>query len=219
MKYISTRGYEGRFSASEAIVQGIAPDGGLFVPETIPSLSRDEIEEMMNMEFYQISAKVISKFLEDFSKSELLEYTRAAYDPEKWEDIVVPLVQMNSYNDREYILELWHGPTAAFKDVALQLLPYLMTASVRKTGENKKICILTATSGDTGKAALEGFKDLPGTEIIVFYPSDGVSEAQKLQMITTTGSNTHVIAVNGCLDDAQTGVKNIFGNREFEDYL
>ncbi|MCR4670888.1 MAG: threonine synthase [Saccharofermentans sp.] len=219
MKYISTRGYEGRFSASEAIVQGIAPDGGLFVPETIPSLSKDEIEEMMNMEFYQISAKVISKFLEDFSESELLEYTRAAYDPEKWEDIVVPLVQMNSYNDREYILELWHGPTAAFKDVALQLLPHLMTASVRKTGENKKICILTATSGDTGKAALEGFKDLPGTEIIVFYPSDGVSEAQKLQMITTTGSNTHVIAVNGCFDDAQTGVKNIFGNREFADYL
>ena len=219
MKYISTRGYEGKFSASEAIVKGIAPDGGLFVPESIPSISKDEIEEMMNMEFYQISARVISKFLEDFTESELLDYTRQAYDPEKWEEIVVPLVQLNSYNDREYILELWHGPTAAFKDVALQLLPHLMTASIRKTGESKKICILTATSGDTGKAALEGFKDLPGTEIIVFYPSDGVSEAQKLQMITTTGANTHVIAVNGCFDDAQTGVKNIFANTEFADML
>ena len=219
MKYISTRGYEGKFSASEAIVKGIAPDGGLFVPESIPSISKDEIEEMMNMEFYQISARVISKFLEDFTESELLDYTRQAYDPEKWEEIVVPLVQLNSYNDREYILELWHGPTAAFKDVALQLLPHLMTASIRKTGESKKICILTATSGDTGKAALEGFKDLPGTEIIVFYPSDGVSEAQKLQMITTEGSNTHVIAVNGCFDDAQTGVKNIFANTEFADVL
>ena len=219
MKYISTRGYEGKFSASEAIVKGIAPDGGLFVPESIPSISKDEIEEMMNMEFYQISARVISKFLEDFTESELLDYTRQAYDPEKWEEIVVPLVQLNSYNDREYILELWHGPTAAFKDVALQLLPHLMTASIRKTGESKKICILTATSGDTGKAALEGFKDLPGTEIIVFYPSDGVSEAQKLQMITTEGNNTHVIAVNGCFDDAQTGVKNIFANSEFADML
>ena len=219
MKYISTRGYEGKFSASEAIVKGIAPDGGLFVPESIPSISKDEIEEMMNMEFYQISARVISKVLEDFTESELLDYTRQAYDPEKWEEIVVPLVQLNSYNDREYILELWHGPTAAFKDVALQLLPHLMTASIRKTGESKKICILTATSGDTGKAALEGFKDLPGTEIIVFYPSDGVSEAQKLQMITTEGNNTHVIAVNGCFDDAQTGVKNIFANSEFADML
>ena len=219
MKYISTRGYEGKFSASEAIVKGIAPDGGLFVPESIPVLSKDEIEEMMNMEFYQISARVISKFLEDFTEAELLDYTRAAYDPEKWEEKVVPLVQLNQYNDREYILELWHGPTAAFKDVALQLLPHLMTASVRKTGESSKICILTATSGDTGKAALEGFKDLPGTEIIVFYPSDGVSEAQKLQLITTTGDNTHVIAVNGCFDDAQTGVKNIFADQSFAELL
>lgn len=116
-------------------------------------------------------------------------------------------------------MELWHGPTAAFKDVALQLLPHLMTASIRKTGESKKICILTATSGDTGKAALEGFKDLPGTEIIVFYPTGGVSEAQRLQMVTTTGNNTHVIAVNGCFDDAQTGVKKIFTDTEFAKML
>ncbi|MBO4636722.1 MAG: threonine synthase [Clostridiales bacterium] len=219
MKYISTRGYDRKYSASEAIVLGIAPDGGLFVPESIPLLSEDDIAEMANMSFYQISARVLSKFLDDFTEEELLSYTSQAYDPEKWGENTVPLVQMNSYNEREYILELWHGPTAAFKDVALQLLPHLMTASIRKTGESKKICILTATSGDTGKAALEGFKDLPGTEIIVFYPSDGVSEAQKLQMITTTGSNTHVIAVNGCFDDAQTGVKNIFADTAFAEKL
>lgn len=219
MKYISTRGYEQKFTAAEAIVKGIAPDGGLFVPESIPTIGRDEIEEMMNMQYYQISARVLSKFLEDFTETELLEYTSKAYDLEKWEDKGVTLEQLNAYNGREYILELWHGPTCAFKDVALQLLPYLMTASMRKTGETAKICILTATSGDTGKAALEGFKDLPGTEIIVFYPSEGVSEAQKLQMITTGGANTHVIAVNGCFDDAQTGVKNIFASSDFASKL
>lgn len=158
---------------------------------------------------------MLSKYLTDYTESEILEYTRQAYDEEKWGTPTLPLVQMNKYNDREYILELWHGPTSAFKDVALQLLPHLMTAAIKKTGEQKKVCILTATSGDTGKAALEGFKDLPGTEIIVFYPSDGVSEAQKLQMITTGGDNTHVVAVNGCFDDAQTGVKKIFADDAF----
>ncbi len=219
MKFISTRGFEKKYSASEAIVLGIAPDGGLFVPESVPVLTSDEIDEMTNMPFEKISARVLSKFLDDFTESELLSYTSQAYHEDKWGENPLPLVQLNAYNDREYILELWHGPTAAFKDVALQLLPHLMTAAVRKTGEDKKICILTATSGDTGKAALEGFKDLPGTEIIVFYPSDGVSEAQKMQMITTTGDNTHVIAVNGCFDDAQTGVKNIFGDESFKEEL
>ena len=219
MKYISTRGFEGKFTAQEAIIKGIAPDGGLFVPESIPVLTEDDIEQMKNMQFCEISARVLSKYLDDFSEDELLGYTREAYSEEKWGENPVPLVQLNSYNDREYILELWHGPTCAFKDVALQMLPHLMTASMRKTGENKKICILTATSGDTGKAALEGFKDLPGTEIIVFYPTGGVSEAQKLQMVTTTGDNTHVIAVNGCFDDAQTGVKNIFADKSFNDEL
>ena len=219
MKYISTRGFEGKFTAQEAIIKGIAPDGGLFVPESIPVLTEDDIEQMKNMQFCEISARVLSKYLDDFSEDELLGYTREAYREEKWGENPVPLVQLNSYNDREYILELWHGPTLAFKDVALQMLPHLMTASMKKTGENKKICILTATSGDTGKAALEGFKDLPGTEIIVFYPTGGVSEAQKLQMVTTTGDNTHVIAVNGCFDDAQTGVKNIFADKAFNDEL
>jgi len=219
MKYISTRGYDGEFTASEAIIKGIAPDGGLFVPQSVPILTDDDIEEMKNMRFYQISARVLSKYMDDFTEEELLGYTSQAYAEEKWGENTIPLVQLNSYNDREYILELWHGPTSAFKDVALQLLPHLMTASVRKTGESKKICILTATSGDTGKAALEGFKDLPGTEIIVFYPTGGVSEAQKLQMVTTEGNNTHVIAVNGCFDDAQTGVKKIFADKGFEEEL
>ncbi len=215
MKFISTRGYDKKYSAQEAIVMGIAPDGGLFVPESIPTLSASDIDELCTKSFAEISAKVLSMYLEDFTEAELLDYTTQAYAEEKWGEIPLPLVQLNEYNDKEYILELWHGPTSAFKDVALQLLPHLLTASVKKTGENKKICILTATSGDTGKAALEGFKNLPGTEIIVFYPTGGVSEAQKLQMITTDGDNTHVIAVNGCFDDAQTGVKMIFGDNEF----
>lgn len=219
MKYISTRGYDRKYSASEAIIEGLAPDGGLFVPESIPALSKDEILEMKNMQFYEISARVLSKYLSDFTEEELLSYTRQAYSEEKWGENPVPLVQLNQYNDREYILELWHGPTCAFKDVALQLLPHLMTASASKAGIDKKICILTATSGDTGKAALEGFKDLPGTEIIVFYPTGGVSEAQKMQMVTTGGSNTHVVAVNGCFDDAQTGVKRTFANKELEGRL
>ena len=219
MNYISTRGCEGKFSSSEAIIRGIAPDGGLFVPESVPQLTKEDLERMQTMQFYELSAFVLSKFLTDFTESELLEYTRQAYAEEKWGENPIPLVQMNEYNDREYILELWHGPTCAFKDVALQLLPHLMTASAKKTGVGKKICILTATSGDTGKAALEGFKDLPGTEIIVFYPTGGVSEAQKLQMVTTGGDNTHVIAVNGCFDDAQTGVKKIFGDKELAKVL
>lgn len=212
MNYISTRGYDKKFSAAEAIKQGIAPDGGLFVPETIPTLSKNEIMSMTEMTYPQISATVLSKFLTDFTYEELLGYTEQAYSEEKFGEKPAPLVQLNKYNPREYILELWHGPTAAFKDMALQLLPHLMTASARKTGENRKICILTATSGDTGKAALEGFKDLPGTEVIVFYPSEGVSDAQKQQMITTEGNNVHVVAVNGCFDDAQSGVKAIFGD-------
>jgi len=212
MMYISTRGYDKKFSASEAIKQGIAPDGGLFVPETIPQLSKNEILAMTEMTYPQIAATVLSKYLSDFTYDELLGYTEQAYAEEKFGEKPAPLVQLNKYNPREYILELWHGPTAAFKDMALQLLPHLMTASARKTGENRKICILTATSGDTGKAALEGFKDLPGTEVIVFYPSEGVSDAQKQQMITTEGNNVHVVAVNGCFDDAQSGVKAIFGD-------
>ena len=220
MKYKSTRGYETLYSSAEAIKQGLAPDGGLFVPESIPAISKERILSYVGKPYTQIAADVLSLYLEDFSKAELLEYCEKAYSEEKFEgEDPAPLVQLNAYNEREYILELWHGPTAAFKDMALQILPYLMTASLEKTGEKQKICILAATSGDTGKAALEGFKDVPQTEVVTFYPEDGVAKMQKLQMVTTTGSNVHVVSVNGCFDDAQNGVKDIFGDEELQKTL
>ena len=212
MEYISTRGDSARYSAAEAILKGIAPDGGLLVPAETPQLTLDEIAELAHLDYAGRAVRIISLYLTDYTKSELGEYVRAAYGEEQFIPGPAPLVQLNKYNDREYILELWHGPTAAFKDMALQLLPHLMTAAIRKTGEKSRICILTATSGDTGKAALEGFRDIPGTEVIVFYPSQGVSEAQRLQMATQEGENCHVIAVEGSFDDAQNGVKAIFGD-------
>ena len=220
MKYKSTRGDSASVSGAEAIKQGIAPDGGLFVPESIPTLTKDDILSYMGQPYTKIAADVISHFLDDYSYEELLEYCELAYNPEKFDtEDPAPLVQLNAYNEREYILELWHGPTAAFKDMALQLLPYLMTAALQKTGEKSKICILAATSGDTGKAALEGFKDVPQTEVITFYPQDGVAEMQRLQMVTTTGDNVHVVAVDGCFDDAQNGVKSIFADSEMAQKL
>jgi len=219
MKYISTRGTDYQYSSAQAIKQGIAPDGGLFVPESIPKLTKEDFIRMAGKTYVEIAAEVLSMYLDDYSRSELLDYCDRAYDVEKFGEDPAPLVQLNKYNEREYILELWHGPTAAFKDMALQLLPYLMTAAIEKTGEKRKICILAATSGDTGKAALEGFKDVPGTEVIVFYPAGGVSEAQRLQMVTTEGSNVHVIAVKGSFDDTQTGVKKIFSDSDFEEQL
>ncbi|MEI8199741.1 MAG: threonine synthase [Eubacteriales bacterium] len=219
MKYVSTRGTDYQYSSAQAIKQGIAPDGGLFVPESIPKLSKEDLQRMTAQTYIETTADVLSLYLDDYSHSELLDYCTWAYDPEKFGDDPAPLVQLNKYNDREYILELWHGPTAAFKDMALQLLPYLMTGAIQKTGEKRKICVLAATSGDTGKAALEGFKDVPGTEVIVFYPNSGVSEAQRLQMVTTEGDNVHVIAVKGCFDDTQSGVKRIFADEEFEKTL
>ena len=220
MKYKSTRGDEALFSGAQVIKQGIAPDGGLFVPESIPVLTQDKMRSYVGSSYSRIAADILAMYLDDYSNSELLDYCEKAYDSEKFggED-PAPLVQLNSYNEREYILELWHGPTAAFKDMALQLLPHLMTAALLKTGERSKICILTATSGDTGKAALEGFKDVPQTEIVVFYPEDGVSEMQKLQMITTTGVNVHVAAVEGSFDDTQNAVKRIFADEEIENDL
>jgi threonine synthase len=219
MKYISTRGTDYQYTSAQAIIQGIAPDGGLFVPESIPKLSKDDFTRMTGQSYTEIAAHVLSLYLDDYTHSELMDYCVRAYDPDKFGEDPAPLVQLNKYNEREYILELWHGPTAAFKDMALQLLPYLMTGALEKTGEKRKICILTATSGDTGKAALEGFKDIPGTEVIVYYPSAGVSEAQCLQMITTEGSNVHVAAVKGCFDDTQAGVKSIFSDTAFEEEL
>lgn len=219
MNYISTRGADVIYSSAMAIKQGIAPDGGLFVPESIPVVSMDEINQMAQESYVDRAVRILSLYLTDYSAAELHEYAEAAYSEEKFGEEPAPLIQLNKYNDREFILELWHGPTAAFKDMALQLLPYLMTAAIRKTGETARVCVLTATSGDTGKAALEGFRDVDGTSVIVFYPSKGVSEAQRLQMVTQEGRNCHVVAVEGSFDDTQTGVKLIFNNPDFNEAL
>ncbi|HAL74671.1 MAG TPA: threonine synthase [Clostridiales bacterium] len=219
MEYISTRGGDARFSAAMAIKQGIAPDGGLLVPAEIPALSIEEIEAMANMDYQARALQILSLYLTDYNRSELREYIAEAYGEDRFAPEPAPLVQLNKYIDNEYILELWHGPTAAFKDIALQLLPFLMTAAIRKTGETARVCILTATSGDTGKAALEGFRDVDGTSVIVFYPSQGVSEAQRLQMVTQEGANCHVIAVDGSFDDAQNGVKAIFNDQDLAEQL
>ena len=215
MRYISTRGGE-TASPSEAILRGIASDGGLFVPEEMPKLSEKDLSDLFSMDYPHRAAEILSRFLTDFTKEELLAYASAAYAKEKFPADAAPVRKLD---DTTLILELFHGPTAAFKDMALQMLPYLLTASARKNGVEDRIMILVATSGDTGKAALEGFADVKGTMVFVYYPADGVSPAQKLQMITQRGENVGVAGVRGNFDDAQTGVKNIFADRDFADLL
>jgi len=212
MKYYSTRDNSVKVSAARAIANGLAPDGGLYVPESLPTLDMAELETIMKMDYRQRAAHIMGKFLDDFSAEELDSFCNAAYADNFDTMDSAPL---NVLGDDIAVLELWHGPTCAFKDMALQMLPYLLTASLKKCGEEREVCILVATSGDTGKAALEGFADVPGTKIIVFYPEDGVSDVQKLQMATQTGENVLVSAIVGNFDDAQTGVKNIFGDKEF----
>lgn len=219
MEYISTRGDQTRFSAAQVIKQGIAPDGGLFVPVDIPKLAMSDFKEMAEQSYQERAVRILSMYLSDYSEQELRDMIYQAYAEEKFGEQPAPLLQLNKYCDQEYILELWHGPTAAFKDMALQLLPHLMTAAMKKTGEQAEVCILTATSGDTGKAALEGFKDVAGTSVIVFYPADGVSPAQKLQMVTQEGGNCHVAAVEGSFDDTQSGVKAIFADDDLRNRL
>ncbi|MBQ6895264.1 MAG: threonine synthase [Clostridia bacterium] len=217
MKYQSTRNNKISVDSALAIKRGISPEGGLYVPETIPSVSLDDIKRLSGMKYTQRAAEVLGMFLTDFTKEELNDCALAAYAKEKFEsENTAPLHHLSSTAS---ILELWHGPTCAFKDMALQILPHLLTNSIRKTGENHEVVILVATSGDTGKAALEGFKDVKGTKIQVFYPVDGVSQIQKLQMTTQEGSNVCVCAVKGNFDDAQTGVKKIFTNEEYKNEL
>ncbi len=216
MLYVSTRGKTDLFSAAHAITRGLAADGGLFVPQNIPAMRMVDIKAMERKPYTERAVDVLLQYLTDFSEDELRECVNAAYAPEKFGDNPVPLVQVN---DNTGVLELWHGPTSAFKDMALQLLPHLLTRSMQKTGETNKVVILVATSGDTGKAALEGFADVPGTQIIVFYPSEGVSDIQKQQMITQAGKNVKVFGIEGNFDDAQRGVKEIFGNTALSDEL
>lgn len=211
MKYESTRGSKEFKSSTAAIIRGIAGDRGLYVPAVVPKLPLT-IDEMKGMTYKQIAFHVMGAYFDEYTKDELTACIDGAYDGKFEADDVAPVVKAGD----AWFLELYHGKTAAFKDMALSILPYLMTAACKKEGESDKICILTATSGDTGKAALEGFADVPGTEIIVFYPKDGVSEVQERQMVSQEGSNTHVYAIEGNFDDAQTGVKKIFADDDFE---
>ena len=212
MRYTSTRDKNVDVSSSWAIAQGISADGGLFVPVEIPKVSLDDIAAMANMSYVERAKRVLSLYLTDFTAEELAYCVEGAYGDNKFssEDIA-PIHELKA---GEEILELWRGPTCAFKDMALQMLPRLMTVSVKKAVGTRETVILVATSGDTGKAALEGFKDVEGTKILVFYPDEGVSPMQKLQMTTQEGSNVAVCAIKGNFDDAQTGVKTIFTDKE-----
>lgn len=213
MKYESTRGQVTPVSAAEAIKLGIAPDGGLFVPTDTVRLERNWISDMRKLAYQERARTILGLFLSDFSDQELAECIYGAYNADKFDrPEIAPVIRLN---DTVFILELWHGPTCAFKDMALQVLPRLLTASLRKTGDDAEMVILVATSGDTGKAALEGFRDVPGTRIIVFYPDEGVSRVQERQMVTQEGNNVAVVAVKGNFDDAQSGVKNIFQDEVF----
>lgn len=218
MKFISTRDIKGdsRVSAAFAIKQGLAPDGGLYVPEYIPQIDETFVTSLLSKTYPEKAAEILSLFLDDFTKEELLEYSHAAYINNTFPESVAPLAEVS---DNLSVLELWHGPTAAFKDFALSIMPRLLTASLRKLGESRTALILVATSGDTGKAALEGYRDVDGIKIKVFYPVDGVSKVQKLQMATQTGNNVDVCAIRGNFDDAQTGVKKIFSDKEIAEEL
>ncbi|MBQ8742828.1 MAG: threonine synthase [Clostridia bacterium] len=211
MNYISTRGKSAPVSAAQAIKQGIAPDGGLYMPETIPSLSSDDLKELCSLSYSERAARIMSLFLTDYTYEELLADCSVAYG-DNFDGYAAPVV---SVGERARILELWHGPTCAFKDMALQIMPRLLSRALVKTGEERTALILVATSGDTGKAALEGYRDVERIKISVYYPVDGVSRAQKLQMTTQEGENVNVCAINGNFDDAQNGVKRIFADREF----
>ncbi len=217
MLYKSTRGNCSNVSSAEAIKRGLAADGGLFVPEKIVKFDNEQILKMSNMTYQQRALQVLTEYLDDYTETELTECVSQAYTAEKFEtEAIAPLYKLY---DSVNVLELWHGPTSAFKDMALQILPHFLVKALKKTGEKEDIVILVATSGDTGKAALEGFKDVDGTEIIVFYPSEGVSQIQKMQMVTQEGNNVHSIAVKGNFDDAQNGVKRIFSDEEVADLM
>jgi len=209
MNYKSTRDLgEKAVLSAEAILTGLSPDGGLYVPCDIPQITLSDIEKLKDMSYIDRAKWVLSLYLTDFSADELDQCVVGAYGGGNFgHDDVAPVVKLS---DSAYVLELWHGPTCAFKDMALQILPRFLTCSMKKMGETRTTAILVATSGDTGKAALEGFKDVDGTKILVFYPSDGVSDIQKLQMITQDGGNVMVSAIRGNFDDAQNGVKEIF---------
>ncbi len=212
--YESTRGGKEGISSAEAIKKGISENGGLYVPQQFEGLSLEEIGGLVDKSYAQRAVDILKHFLDDFSDEELADCVTKAYSADKFTSPdIAPVVALN---DSLHLLELWHGPTCAFKDMALQILPHFLVKSMEKTGEKCEIVILVATSGDTGKAALEGFADVEGTRIMVFYPDNGVSEVQKYQMITQTGRNVDVVGVKGNFDDTQTGVKQIFTDEELK---
>lgn len=209
--YSSTRNSEKKFTASQAILKGLADDGGLFVPESIPALDVS-IEELSKMSYQETAYAVMKKFLTDFTEEELKNCIDRAYDSKFDTPQIAPLVNA----DGAYYLELFHGSTIAFKDMALSILPHLLTTAAKKNNVKNDIVILTATSGDTGKAAMAGFADVEGTQIIVFYPKNGVSPIQEKQMLTQKGANTHVVGIHGNFDQAQSAVKKMFNDKELE---
>ncbi len=212
--YSSTRGAEGYIKASEAILRGLAPDGGLYVPNSIPHLDKP-LNELSGLSYQDTAYEVMKLLLTDYTEEELKYCINSAYDSKFDTEEIAPLSEAGG----AYYLELYHGATIAFKDMALSILPYLMTTAAKKNNVKNEIVILTATSGDTGKAALAGFADVPGTRIIVFYPKHGVSPIQEQQMVTQKGDNTCVIGIEGNFDDAQTGVKKIFTDPELKELL
>ncbi|MCL2367055.1 MAG: threonine synthase [Oscillospiraceae bacterium] len=217
MQYQSTRGNGAQITAAQAIAQGLSENGGLYVPENFPQLSEKTISDLASMSYKDRAAYILDLYLSDFSIDEISRYTSEAYSmPNFSNPAIAPLHKLDKST---HFLELWHGPTCAFKDMALQMLPHLLTASLRKIGEKRQVCVLVATSGDTGKAALEGFCDISGTKVMVFYPDEGVSDVQKLQMTTQEGENVNVVAIEGNFDDAQAGVKAIFSDAHLQKEL
>jgi len=214
MLYHSTRGKDLQIPSMEVIKQGTAPDGGLYIPYKIPELSVVELKEMKGMTYHERVVRILSLFLTDYPEEDLIDCVHAAYNTNKFTNPeFAPVVKLD---ENLFVLELWHGPTCAFKDMALQLLPHMLITALERTDEESGVVVLVATSGDTGKAALEGFKDVPGTHVVVFYPNQGVSAIQKIQMITQEGSNVDVIAVEGNFDSAQSGVKAIFADESLK---
>ena len=216
MKYISTRGGDISASSAFAIKQGLSPDGGLFMPEGIPKIDINFIKRLTSLSYAERAAEILSMFLTDFSYDEILCHAKSAYSNEKFGEAPAPVYNLG---DGISILELWHGPTSAFKDMALQIMPKLFSESIKKCGENRKAIILVATSGDTGKAALEGYRDADNVAVKVFYPTDGVSVMQKRQMQTQEGANVCVAGISGNFDDAQNGVKAIFSDEAIQKEL
>ncbi len=214
--YRSTRGSSKLLTSAEAIKGGIAEDGGLYMPTVIPTIDLDFISSLVDDDYSERAFKVLSLYLTDYDKETLHAICKKAYSDTRFKGGAAPVVKIN---DKISVLELWHGPTCAFKDMALQIMPMLLSEALKMTGEKKTAFILVATSGDTGKAALEGYRDVDGVKIMVFYPENGVSAMQKLQMASQEGENVSVVAIKGNFDDAQTGVKEIFASSEIRDSL